>query len=137
MIPTTGAMGSTTVVNRQHTKGPWTVQKVETAKHGYTDWDTYAVRSPQNVCVATVGDVDRFESERIPANVRLMAAAPELLAALQHLEDAATLIEARWERGDLADAVRSLLVDRDNARAVIALASQPTAAPAPTPTPGA
>lgn len=67
----------------QHTVGPWTVQQLESEHHGYTGWPVYAIRSKENICLAIVGDVDRYESERIPANARLIAAAPELLAALR------------------------------------------------------
>jgi hypothetical protein len=65
-----------------YTPGPWTLQDLGTPYGGYIDWQTFAVRSPANVCLAVVGTVDRYESERIPANARLMAAAPDLLEAL-------------------------------------------------------
>src|SRR3990167_4209826 len=44
----------------QHTPGKWTVQPIEIARHGY-DWRTFAIRSPANVCLAVVGEVDRYE----------------------------------------------------------------------------
>jgi hypothetical protein len=66
----------------KHTPGPWTLQELETHHNGYADWHTFAVRSPANVCLAIVGTVDHHEPERIPANARLMAAAPDLLEAL-------------------------------------------------------
>ena len=68
---------------QKHTPGPWTVQTLSESWHDYSDWKTFAVRSPRNVCLAVVGDVDRFESERIPANAQLISAAPDMLAALQ------------------------------------------------------
>ena len=64
----------------KHTPGPWKVQLLSEAHRGYSSWQTYAVRSePANVCLAVIGDIDRYESERIPANARLIAAAPDLL----------------------------------------------------------
>lgn len=51
--------------------------------HGYEDWNTYAVRDAHNHCLAVIGDVDRATSKYNQANARLMAAAPELLAALE------------------------------------------------------
>jgi hypothetical protein len=53
--------------------GPWAVQELETSHHGYAGWHTYAVRSSQNVCLAVVGEVDRFEEERIEANANEIA----------------------------------------------------------------
>lgn len=66
-----------------HSAGPWTLQQLETEHHGYENWPTYAVRSRKNVCLAIVGDVDRYESERIPANARLIAASPMLYALVR------------------------------------------------------
>ena len=62
----------------------------------------------------------RITQEEQAANIRLLAAAPAMREALQNLEDCAALVIDRWEHGDLADAVRSLVVDRDNARAILA-----------------
>lgn len=65
-----------------HTPGPWTKQTIETRRHGY-DWETFAVRSPQNVCIASVGDVDRYHAKDNANNASLIAAAPDLLAACE------------------------------------------------------
>lgn len=97
----------------QHTPGPWKVQRIETAHHGYAGWQTFAIRGPQNVCLATVGNMDRYESERIPANARLIAAAPEMLKI-------ARAVLAAYEREEL----RGLTVDEVNeARAAIRAAT--------------
>ena len=66
-----------------HTKGPWKVECVETEHHGYPGWNTYTIRSPQNVCLAVVGEVDRYHQNDHTANARLIAAAPDLLAACE------------------------------------------------------
>jgi len=42
-----------------------------------------------------------------------------ILEALQNLEDCARLVVERWTGGDLDDAVNSLRVDAENARAAI------------------
>lgn len=78
-----------TVTTKQatHTPGPWALQSLGGGYRGYDDWCPWCVRSPQNVHLATVGGVDRFESERIEANARLIAAAPELLEALEGIVD--------------------------------------------------
>ena len=70
-------------MSAQHTPGPWTVQTPEKRKNGYENWNTYCVRSSRNVHLATVGHVDRFHEDDHEANARLIAAAPELLAALE------------------------------------------------------
>lgn len=66
-----------------HSPRPWTVQKLP-AHPNYPNWVPYCVRSQQNVHLATVGHVDRHDEEKQEANARLMAAAPDLLAACKH-----------------------------------------------------
>jgi hypothetical protein len=72
-----------------HTPGPWTTQELEHAYHGYENWNTYCIRSPQNVHIATIGHVDRYHEQDHEANARLIAAAPELLEALEFI--------SKWE----------------------------------------
>lgn len=67
----------------KHTKGPWELQTLDTAHNGYPGWKTFAIRSPQNVCLAVVGDVDHYHEPDHEANARLMQAAPDLLEALK------------------------------------------------------
>jgi len=67
----------------KHTPGPWTLQTIEERHNDYNDWQTFAVRCSRNHCLAVVGEVDRYESERIPANARLIASAPDLIEACQ------------------------------------------------------
>jgi len=61
------------------TPGPWAIQELADNWHGYDGWKTFCVRSPRNVHLATVGDVDRFHQDDHEANARLIAAAPDLL----------------------------------------------------------
>ena len=62
----------------------WKVQKLETHHNDYEDWATFCIRStPQNYCLAIVGQVDRATAPFNEANAQLMAAAPDLLAALE------------------------------------------------------
>lgn len=66
------------------TKGPWKLQHLTDDYHGLEGWSVYAIRSARsNVCLASVGTVDRYQSERIESNARLMTAAPDLLAACE------------------------------------------------------
>jgi hypothetical protein len=108
--------------NEQHTPGPWTIPHFVTAfdsrekptVHGET-------HAPQCVCGYVFADAQRgmgsicdvrFGGENEPleiavANARLIAAAPELLAALQKLmpfcDEGDVEIETEWQRA-VADA---------------------------------
>lgn len=64
----------------------WTVQHLQSNHHGYPDWDTYCVRSERNICLATVGDVDRASAPDNKRNAHLMAASPKLLTQCKALE---------------------------------------------------
>jgi hypothetical protein len=65
-------------------KGPWTVQDLGPARGDlYPEWRTFAVRSAENICLAVVGNVDRYHEDKYEATARLMAASPDLLAALR------------------------------------------------------
>lgn len=54
--------------------------------------------------------------------VRAVNSHDALVNALENLIDAAKLVSERWSSGDLADAVRSLDVDRKFAEAAVKLA---------------
>ncbi len=103
-----------------HTPGPWTVQSLETAHNDYCDWPTFAVRSAKtNVCLATVGKVDHYESERNEANARLIAAAPDMLEALQALFENCAMTHKHWGEGSNSKEADAAIA---NARAAIAAA---------------
>lgn len=70
----------------KHTNGPWQIQKLEENHHGYENWKTFAIRSPQNVCLAVIGDVDRYHEKDHEANAHLIAAAPDMLEALKAID---------------------------------------------------
>jgi len=59
----------------------WEIQVLETCKSGYENWNTYCIRSGNNVHIATVGDVDRFFEKDTLIHALLIAAAPDLLEA--------------------------------------------------------
>ena len=105
-----------------HTPGPWTLQQLETRRGGY-EWETFAVRSPANVCLATVGSVDRYQAERIPANARLIAAAPRMVAALRdalpvlEADEYLTMIAGGMEILPEAEEVRAILREIDGGQA--------------------
>jgi len=88
----------------KHTPGPWTVQELERNRNGYQGWHTYCVRHASNVHLATIGHVDRYGCERNAANARLIAAAPDLLAALAKLLALAEAegIGSEWEASEAA-----------------------------------
>lgn len=71
-----------------HTPGPWELQLLEKGRKGYEGWNSYCVRDGKtNVHIASVGQVDRYFEKHNEANARLIAAAPELLAALEALKE--------------------------------------------------
>jgi len=78
----------------QHTPGPWRLDTPE------PDGEII-VMDEQDVSVATCWKQPLDPDVWVESNARLIAAAPDLL-------DAAELVVARWERGDLAEAVREL-----------------------------
>lgn len=98
-------------INAPHTPGPWETSR-DAVPAGHVQITVYAKATGERV--ATV-----FARE---ANAHLIKAAPDMLETLRTLEASATLIEQRWESGDLAGAVRQLMEDRDTARDIIAQA---------------
>jgi hypothetical protein len=68
-----------------HANSPYSLQLLEEGHNGYPDWKIYAIRSKENCCIAIVGEIDRYQSERIPDTAQLFAAAPELMEALINL----------------------------------------------------
>jgi hypothetical protein len=75
-----------------HTPGPWEIQSLGVTHNGY-EWPTFAVRSPRNICLAVIGDVDRASAPDNTANARLIAAAPEMLELIQSLVNFTALEE--------------------------------------------
>jgi len=66
----------------EHTPGPWTIQAINLSVHrvGFE----YIVRDARNCALAEVGHIDSItDGGEGEANARLIAAAPELLAALE------------------------------------------------------
>ncbi len=63
-----------------HTPGPWTIQHASKSSDGGTD---YAILSPSNGIIGEAFEkLSHTHKEPAYENARLMAAAPELLAAL-------------------------------------------------------
>lgn len=78
-------------MSAQHTPGPWV------ARPGLTRWNIVTTGQPRTFNVCSI-NTDRLEQE---ANGRLIAASPDLLAALK---EAVSLLEngdtrGAWERG--------------------------------------
>jgi hypothetical protein len=63
-----------------HTPGPWTL-------HGWADNDYEITAALDTVCNVPGFDDDTVDADRAEANARLIAAAPELLAALREIAD--------------------------------------------------
>jgi hypothetical protein len=63
-----------------HTPGPWTL-------HGWADNDYEINAALDTVCNVPGFDDDTVDADRAEANARLIAAAPELLAALREIAD--------------------------------------------------
>ena len=100
----------------KHTPGPWEAERIDNSNCVY-------IKCERGFFIATCHDGVRGESNAI-ANARLIAAAPELLEALQSLlksfptEDDMHI--AGWEQSEIDLACR----DYEAARAAVAKATQ-------------
>jgi len=79
-------------MNTKHTPGPWSV-----CNDGHETQSTFLIGTNENPDVARIYDI----TKEAPANAKLIAAAPELLAALQMAY--ADLVKAANERGQTND----------------------------------
>jgi len=80
-----------------HTPGPWNLNCLETVRH-----TIHAHRG--HVATVARGTMNEVGPDEIEANARLIAAAPELLAALQ-LIHANAAESAEWIRARIAPAI--------------------------------
>lgn len=86
--------------------GPYVLQQIDTAHHGYEGWETFTIRSsPGNVCLAVVGEVDRFHDSKYCDTARLMAASPDLYAACNAADTAFAVLNVQ----DLGDQARACI----------------------------
>lgn len=65
-------------MNTPHTPGPWTAED-----QSGTDVHFFTIRSPQNCYIAGLHEYDGQTTPAMASNARLLAAAPELLEALE------------------------------------------------------
>lgn len=92
----------------QHTPGPWHIEPLQ-ADLGLSIAICKADRGIIAVIQAPEDDeLPEFTREEDEANARVIAAAPELLAALEAQAEAAQAVIDNWAEGDLAAAVRTL-----------------------------
>lgn len=84
-------------MSTKHTPGPWKVRK-EWSGDGYEVYPTRAGKKPEFGQWAAIATVDSIISkgESARKNARLIAAAPELLAALQEAVDGMGGSYATW-----------------------------------------
>ena len=60
------------------------VEKSQDNYHNYPFWSTYTIRdSKTNVCVAIVGEIDRYFEKEYQSIAQLLASAPQLKRALE------------------------------------------------------
>lgn len=103
----------------QHTPGPWRYDPVD--GHIYATSEASPLPAPARVCDPHADDIDIDERE---ANARLIAAAPDLLAALRDIYRAARSRDATMgDQIDLFEARRELRESCERARAAIAAAT--------------
>lgn len=100
----------------KHTPGPWVVRKRETypghVHEGFFKIDGFTAKGEQEYRVASV--IDGNDSPQNESNARLIAAAPDLLEALQDVVNSV----ARCTSGDVCQ-----MSDFSSARAAIAKAT--------------
>jgi hypothetical protein len=95
------------------TPTPWTLQTLEHNHNGYT-WPTFAVRSPENYCLAIVGDVERAAADQNEANARFIVTAVNshdaLVTALKNLCAVAHAFEGHPNPSDPVHAMLPLAI---------------------------
>lgn len=62
---------------------PFQTQVLENHHEDYEGWRVYAIRSAENIHLATVGGVDRYHQDEYADIANLFRAAPDLLAACE------------------------------------------------------
>lgn len=85
----------------KHTPGPWRAELLEVGRRDYPDWNTFTIRAENNVCLAVVGEIDRYYEQDTAKNARLISAAPDLLEIVKELWDSPNDFPktyAFWER---------------------------------------
>ena len=82
-----------------HTPGPWTVD-------GYGDHEVDIYAGDVLICAMRDGDTDPNDTA-LEADARLIAAAPELLAALRVADDALDFAQAQVDSDKDADKLRA------------------------------
>ena len=104
-------------MSNKHTPGPWSVYPIS-GRNGYGIESTE--RSVVNHIDFAMNDkyvIDRY------ADARLIAAAPDLLAALRGVLSAISNVEESWEDGNLAESVNALLAEGRSAEDAIGKAT--------------
>lgn len=102
-----------------HTPGPWTAQE----RHERGDWRVSEIRLDDQRTIGAVYS-DDVSDDAFEANARLIAAAPDLLAACEPMRDPPTLPEIRT--GPCAGTIPVCLTQHqlDAFRAAIAAATE-------------
>lgn len=82
---------SVNVGPNKHTLGPWSIKRAELPVDGEFDWAILASFDGRQYCIAEAfGRVAPVIWPNAEANAHLIAAAPQMLAALQQIERALT-----------------------------------------------
>jgi len=78
----------------KHTKGPWALRKVRAPRAiGHFVWSPETAQG-SSFCIADVSALNIYESGTSEANARLIAAAPDLLEAVQYCRERITAMPA-------------------------------------------
>ena len=86
-------------MNAKPVATPFQIQVLENHHNDYPGWAVYAIRSAENVHLATVGAADRYHQNEYADIANLFRAAPDLLAALESAENWLTEHESGPDTG--------------------------------------
>jgi hypothetical protein len=105
--------------NAQHTKGPWKVEPYKFSKRGSWVSHPASVQAADGHWIANNISVHDFQGSAM-ANARLIAASPDLLAALQAVLKECAFVHKHWGEDDNTKAANAA---ETAARAAIARAT--------------